>query len=140
MLFSNKTVIITGAAKGIGKGVALAFAPKGASIVIADIDSENGEKTASQINASGGNAIFVTTDVRVPSDIENLMQIAINKFNNISILINNAGFCRWISPYELPVEEWDDIINTNLRGTDACFGGILHRRPHPSELHQSWMD
>lgn len=118
--FSSKTVIITGAANGIGRGVALQYAMQGAYVVIADIDEKAGTETASLIKKQGGNAIFVQTDVRREADIVRLMEIAFQTYGRIDILINNAGKGLFKSPYDLTLEEWDDLINTNLRSAFLC--------------------
>ncbi|MFC5542591.1 MAG: glucose 1-dehydrogenase [Bacilli bacterium] len=115
MDFSNKTVIVTGAGNGIGKGIALLYAEKGANVIVADVDEKAGAKTVDAIKEKGGNALFVKTDVRDEEEIVRLMEIANLTFGRIDILINNAGVSVFKSPFELPIEEWDDIINTNLR-------------------------
>lgn len=120
MDFSNKTVIITGAANGIGKGIALLYAKKGANVVIADIDEKNGEETATIIKEQGGSAIFIKADVRKERDVVHLMEVAFQTFGKINILINNAGKGLFKSPYDLTLEEWDDLINTNLRSVFLC--------------------
>lgn len=113
--FSNKTVIVTGAGNGIGKGIALLYAKKGANVVLADIDEEAGTQTTNKINEQGGNALFVKTDVREEKEIIYLMEVAYKTYGRINILINNAGKSVFKSPYELSIDEWDDILNTNLR-------------------------
>ncbi|USK71313.1 SDR family NAD(P)-dependent oxidoreductase [Peribacillus asahii] len=115
MDFSNKTVVITGAGNGIGKGVALSYAEKGANIVLADIDETAGIQTVTRIKEQGGEALFVQTDVRIEADIIRLMEAANQTYGQIDILINNAGKALFRSPYDLSIEEWDDVINTNLR-------------------------
>lgn len=115
MDYSNKTVIVTGAGNGIGKGVALLYAEKGANVVLADLDEKAGSQTASAISEQGGEALFVKTDVRLESDIVRLMETAYQTYGRIDILINNAGKGLFKSPFDISVEEWDDIINTNLR-------------------------
>ena len=118
--FSSKTVIITGAANGIGKGIALHYAMKGANIVVADIDEKAGIETVSLMKGQGKNAIFVQTDVRREEDIIRLMKISFKTYGGIDILINNAGKGLFKSPYDLTLEEWDDLINTNLRSVFLC--------------------
>lgn len=113
--FSNRTVIVTGAANGIGKGIASLYGEKGANVVVADIDEKGGLKTVDIIKEQGGKAIFVPTDVRQEKDIIHLMEKANETFGRIDILINNAGKTVFKSPFELTTTEWDDIINTNLR-------------------------
>lgn len=120
MDFSNKTVIITGAANGIGRGIALHYAIHGANVVVADIDEKAGIETISLITEQGGNGIFVLTDVRHEADIIRLMKITYEKYGGIHILINNAGKGLFKSPYDLTLEEWDDLINTNLRSVFLC--------------------
>ncbi|MFJ8266022.1 SDR family NAD(P)-dependent oxidoreductase [Peribacillus asahii] len=115
MDFSNKTVVITGAGNGIGKGVALSYAEKGANVVLADIDETAGIQTVTRIKEQGGEALFVQTDVRMEADIIRLMEAANQTYGQIDILINNAGKALFRSPYDLSIEEWDDVIHTNLR-------------------------
>lgn len=115
MDFLNKTVIVTGAGNGIGKGIALLYAEKGAKVVVADVDTKSGEQTVSLIKEQGREAVFVQTDVRIEQDIVRLMETVNRTFGQIDVLINNAGKSVFKSPFELATEEWDDIINTNLR-------------------------
>lgn len=115
MTFINKTVIVTGAGNGIGKGIALLYAEKGARVVVADMDATAGEQTVAQINKHGGKSIFIPTDVRLEEDILRLMEAANQAYGRIDILINNAGKSVFKSPFELKTAEWDDMINTNLR-------------------------
>ncbi|WP_423800966.1 glucose 1-dehydrogenase [Neobacillus sp. SAB-20_R2A] len=115
MDFSNKTVIVTGAGNGIGKGVALLYAKKGANVVLADVDEKAGSQTTNTITGQGGEALFVKIDVRLESDIVRLMETAHQTYGRIDILINNAGKGLFKSPFDVSVEEWDDVINTNLR-------------------------
>jgi NAD(P)-dependent dehydrogenase (short-subunit alcohol dehydrogenase family) len=116
MTLTNKVVIVTGASKGIGRGIALIFAEKRATVVIADIDEKQGKQLEEQICSHGGQSLFVKTDVRKEADIFHLMEFTNKTFGSIHILINNAGKGgAFKSPYDLSLEEWDDIINTNLR-------------------------
>lgn len=116
MSFLSKTVIVSGSGKGIGRSIALAYAAEGAFVIIVEKDKTEGLKTEAEILQTGGNALFVETDVSCETDIINAVNRAIGKYGRIDIVINNAGFARWKSPYELSVEEWDSVLNTNLRG------------------------
>ncbi|MEC0204946.1 glucose 1-dehydrogenase [Paenibacillus lautus] len=118
MKFQDKTVVITGSANGIGRGVAEAYALSGARVILSDVHEEQGNLAANALNEQGLNAIFVPCDVRKEEDIKRLMNQAVQYAGTIDILINNAGVSRWKSPYELTVEDWDDVINTNAR---SCF-------------------
>jgi NAD(P)-dependent dehydrogenase (short-subunit alcohol dehydrogenase family) len=120
MLFSNKVVIVTGASNGIGRVIARTYAQKGANVVLADIDEETGMKITSEIIENGGSAIFVKTDVRKEEDIQKLIDTSESNYKTIDIVINNAGKGMFKSPYDLTLEEWDDVINTNLRSVFLC--------------------
>jgi len=120
MSFKDKVVIITGAGRGIGRSIALKYASSGAKVVIAEKDRASGEETLNHIHNSGGDAYFHRTDVSNPSDVESLVTKTEEKYGVIHILINNAGVSVVKSPYELSVEEWDTVINTNLRGVFLC--------------------
>ena len=120
MKFENQVVIITGAGNGIGKRIAIEYAKNGANVVVADIDEEGGQQTVADIKSLNGNAIFFKTNVGEPKDIKILMKQAVNTYGTIDVLINNAGVSRWKSLFELSVEEWDDLLNTNLRSVFLC--------------------
>ncbi|MFC7684508.1 SDR family NAD(P)-dependent oxidoreductase [Ureibacillus sp. GCM10028918] len=120
MMFQNKTVIVTGASQGIGKELAIQYAKLGACVVMADIHEELGQSTCSKLVEDGHKAIFVPTDIRKEQDIIHLMTNAVLHFNTIDILINNAGIFKPTSPYDLSIDIFDDIINTNLRSVFLC--------------------
>ena len=113
-------VIVTGGGNGIGREIATAFAEKGAAVMIADKDDEAGMKNSESINSYGNKAYFFHTDISIPSDIKNLISESLRLLGRIDVLVNNAGYGIWKSPFELEVEEWDSIIDTNLRGTFLC--------------------
>ncbi|MGE7824222.1 SDR family NAD(P)-dependent oxidoreductase [Paenibacillus sp. NPDC093718] len=118
MKFQDKTVVITGSAHGIGRGLAEAYALSGARVILSDVREEQGNQAANALKEQGLNAVFVPCDVRKEEDIKRLMSQAVQYAGTIDILINNAGISHWKSPYELTVEDWDDVINTNAR---SCF-------------------
>jgi NAD(P)-dependent dehydrogenase (short-subunit alcohol dehydrogenase family) len=120
MTFTNKVVIVTGAANGIGRGIASAYAEKGATVLLADVEEAKGKQTESALKQTGAEVLFVKTDVRSESDIINLMETAKRTYGRIDVLINNAGKGLFKSVYEVTVEEWDDIIKTNLRSAFLC--------------------
>jgi NAD(P)-dependent dehydrogenase (short-subunit alcohol dehydrogenase family) len=113
-------VIVTGGSNGIGREIAGAFAEKGAEVLIADKDDEAGKRSCESINSSGGKASFCKTDISNPSDIKNLISESLRLLGRIDVLVNNAGYGAWKSPYDLLIDEWDSIIDTNLRGTFLC--------------------
>ncbi|WP_407920404.1 SDR family NAD(P)-dependent oxidoreductase [Gottfriedia luciferensis] len=113
--FKGKSIIITGAANGIGEGIALLFGKLGANIFIADLDENKGKNVIQKIEKNGGKAIFHKTDVSKEEDIINLIQTVIEKLGRLDILINNAGISVFKPLFDLSVDEWDKILNTNLR-------------------------
>jgi NAD(P)-dependent dehydrogenase (short-subunit alcohol dehydrogenase family) len=112
----NRTVIITGGANGIGEELVKQYAALGDKVVFADIDVKKGKS----IESNYINSHFVQTDVRNVQDIKQFIQEAERTTGRIDILINNAGVSRFKSPFELTLEDWDDVINTNLRSTFFC--------------------
>lgn len=111
---SKSVVIVTGAANGIGRSVAEAYVNNDDYVIIADIH-ESGEEMAQQWRALGKEVLFVKTDVRLADDLTRLMKTTIDTYGRIDILVNNAGKVLFKSPYDIEVEEWDDILQTNLR-------------------------
>ncbi len=111
----NKTIIVTGGANGIGKCIAETYAAANFNTVIADIDNANGQLLEEKIREKGYEAYFISTDISKFDDIQKLVNQTYEKYGSINILINNAGISRSTSAYLLSVEEWDLILNTNLR-------------------------
>ncbi len=120
MRYSGKVVIVTGAGRGIGRCVAEQFASDGAMVILAERDTASGTEAEQRIIAGGGDALFICTDVSNPVTVTDMVRQAVEKYGRIDILVNNAGFGIWKSPLELSLEEWDEVINTNLRGTFLC--------------------
>ena len=129
-IYSGKTVIVTGAANGIGRAVAKAFAAEDARVILADIDAPAGgelERTlnvsgakVSGANVSGANALFLRTDVSKPESIRRMIAETVAKTGHVDILINNAGIAANTPFDELSLADWDHVLNTNLRGAFLC--------------------
>ena len=115
--FENKVVVITGAGSGIGRTAALAFAREGGSVVIGDVNEDEGAETVRQILADNGFATAVRCDVRQPEDVQALIARAVTDFGGVDVLYNNAGVVRYGTVEELSVEDWDFQIDVNLKGT-----------------------
>ncbi|NYE57087.1 glucose 1-dehydrogenase [Carboxydothermus ferrireducens] len=120
MGFKDKVVVVTGAGRGIGRSIARMYAEHGAKVVIADRNFQDALETERLISEEGGEAMAILADVSKPEDVITLMEKIEKRYGRLDILINNAGFGCWKSPYDLTVEEWDSVINTNLRGTFLC--------------------
>jgi NAD(P)-dependent dehydrogenase (short-subunit alcohol dehydrogenase family) len=131
MKYMDKVVIITGAGSGIGRAVAVAYAEEGATVVIAEKDQVTGPETEKLIIASGGKACFIRTDISWPEEIAVMTKRVPELYGTIDILVNNAGFGIWKPPYDLAVGEWDEVINTNLRGAFLCAreaAGVMRQK------------
>lgn len=125
MRFENKTAIITGSGQGIGQSIAKRLASEGASVIISDINLDTGHKTAEEIKeVFNVETSCVRTDVRNRDDIYNLVEFGIRNFGHIDILVNNAGICPLSKIEDITKEEWDEVININLRGAFFCSQAV----------------
>ena len=111
----NQTVIITGAANGIGATLAKTYAQKGATVILADVDQMTGDEVAADIESDGGTAYFYHLDVQDEHDVQLLIDKALEHTGRIDIVINNAGIIVRKPILELSLEEWDRVQHTNLR-------------------------
>jgi len=124
--FEDKVALVTGAASGIGRASALAFAREGASVVVADVDAAGGQETTKQIESNGGRASFVETDVSRSSDVEALVKHTLDTYGRLDIAHNNAGILgpRAITA-ECSEEDFDRVIAINLKGIFLCMRNEL---------------
>lgn len=116
----EKVAIVTGAGIGIGKATAIALAKEGANVVVNDINQKAGEETTEQIQGLGGKAIFVNGDVSKEDNVKELFRMTFESFGSIDILINNAGISPKLPFYEITPEDFDVVINTNLKSNFMC--------------------
>ena len=132
MELKDTVAIVTGAARGIGRGIALELARAGAHIVIADLPSvqEEMETTRAAVDAEGVQSVCVHCDVRDWSQVEAMTKAALNRFGRIDILVNNAGVISIAPVVAMSEEEWDRIIGVNLKGTFLCSKAVA---PHMME-------
>ncbi|MBN2333624.1 MAG: SDR family oxidoreductase [Deltaproteobacteria bacterium] len=122
---SGQNAIVTGAARGIGAGIAIALAEAGAGVVVSDIIP--GDETVATIRAMGGAANYIKADMSEPEDIRRLAAASIEAMDHIDILVNNAGIVHRDSLVDTPVETWDRVCNIIMRGTFLCIQAIY---PH----------
>jgi NAD(P)-dependent dehydrogenase (short-subunit alcohol dehydrogenase family) len=131
MLLSNKVAIITGGARGIGRGIAMKFAEEGCSPVIVDVLAAEGRKTAEELSKKERNAVFIKCDITDRSQVKEMVDQVIGKFGKVDILINNAGITGLPkSVTDINEEEWDRVLSINLKGMFLCCKTVV---PHMKE-------
>jgi 3-oxoacyl-[acyl-carrier protein] reductase/2-hydroxycyclohexanecarboxyl-CoA dehydrogenase len=121
MRLENKIAVVTGAARGIGKGIALRLAEEGANIVIADVNLEIATQAVNEIKALGRKALPMKVDVSKRAEVQNLIDSTIREFGRLDILVNNAGINRDAMVHKMSSEQWDQVISVNLTGTFNCL-------------------
>jgi NAD(P)-dependent dehydrogenase (short-subunit alcohol dehydrogenase family) len=128
-MFEGKVAVITGGNSGIGRTTAIAFAAEGARVAIGARRAAESEETIRQIQAQGGEAIFVPTDVRRADQVQNLMDAAVSRWQRLDYAFNNAGIggSAFVPIPDYPEEVWDDVINVNLKGV---FLAMKYEIPH----------
>jgi 3-oxoacyl-[acyl-carrier protein] reductase len=124
---AGRVVIVTGGARGIGKAIALRCAAEGASVVIADIEGELAAQTAAQVEALGGQALAVRTDVSAADSVGAMVAAALDRFGRIDVLVNNAAIVDLArQPSDLISEqEWDRVMLVNVKGPWLCIRAVL---------------
>ena len=161
---TDKVAIVTGAGRGIGRAIALGFAQAGADVVVADITAADGKDTAAKVEAEGGKALAIPTDVRNVDQVTNMLQKTLDLFGRVDILVNNAGglsrgqFSDISSHiFDMSAHAWEAVINENLNNnltsTFICskivgevmarqktgniinMGSIAGLGPYPSAAH-----
>jgi len=116
-MLNNKVGLVTGAASGIGRAVALVWAREGAKVVVSDLDREGGEATVALVRAQGGDAMFVPCDVGRPEDAQALVEQTVAHFGRLDMACNNAGIGGPSAPLaEYPLAGWAQVLNINLSG------------------------
>ena len=124
----GRVVIITGGGKGIGRVYAEQFARAGAKVIAADIDEQAAMTTAADITTDGGSAHGVAVDIADPASVERMVAATLERFGDIEVLVNNASLMSTLPrrPWtEIPVEEWDQVMNVNLRGMFLCCRAVF---------------
>lgn len=121
MLLSNKIAIVTGGAQGIGRAIAQLFCEEGASVLIGDINVDEAKETASDItDKTGKKCIALKVDISRKEDIDRMVSLTIKEFSRIDILVNNAGIVLRKLILDMSEDEWNRVMDVNLKGTFLC--------------------
>ena len=124
MSLTGKVALVTGSAQGIGKSIALVLAGDGADCIISDVNLELAEKTAEEIRSTGRKALSVKSNVVDADDVAAMVQAGIDEFGKIDILVNNAGITRDGLLMRMKDEDWDQVLNVNLKGAFLCIRAV----------------
>ncbi|GAI87884.1 unnamed protein product, partial [marine sediment metagenome] len=121
----NKVAIVTGAGRGIGKAIAIALAREGANIIAIDVDIQTAEKVAKEIKSLDRQAWAIQVDVSDSKEVNRMVQLVLKKFKRVDILVNNAAIIRRGSIEDLTEEDWDRVMDVNLKGTFNCMKAVV---------------
>lgn len=127
--FKDKVVLISGAAQGVGRVCALAFAERGAKLALCDINDKGGEETLRLVNGAGANGLYQHADVSVEAEVQRFIGATVERFGRLDVAVNNAAKEIEGPTLDLPSSAFDELIATNLKG--------VHVRPSPPRLGSS---
>lgn len=117
---TGQTAIVTGGGRGIGKAISIALAKKGVNVVVVGTNFDIASQTAQELIALGVKSLAVKADVSQVDDVKNIFEKAMSEFGKIEILVNNAGITRDNLLIRMKDEDWDTVLNVNLKGTFLC--------------------
>lgn len=120
MRVKDRVAIVTGAAMGIGKGIATVLSREGAKVAVADVNAEEGQRTVEALKRGGGDALFVRTDVADEAQVRALVDQTVDRFGSLSILVNNAAIGVYTPVHETTLEAWERCLRVNLTGPFLC--------------------
>lgn len=125
MNLQGKCAFVTGAGRGIGRGIALAFANAGCDIVAVARTASEIAETADEVRQRGGKALEVTCDVTSPKDVQSAVAKALDEFGRIDILVNNAGYARFVPLKDMTLDNWRQTLDVNMTGPFLCTQAVL---------------
>ncbi|MEA3363896.1 MAG: 3-oxoacyl-[acyl-carrier-protein] reductase [Thermodesulfobacteriota bacterium] len=123
-MVQDKVALVTGASRGIGRSISLALADQGAKIVAVDVDLQATEAFVAELKASGAEAVAVQGNVTLSADVEQMVKVAKETFERIDILVNNAGITRDALLLRMKDEDWDAVLDVNLKGAFLCTRAV----------------
>ena len=121
----NKVAIVTGAGRGIGKAIAIALAREGANIIAIDVDIQTAEEVAKEIKSLDRQALAIQVDVSDSKEVNRMVQSVLKKFKRVDILVNNAAIIKRGSIEDLTEEDWDRVMDVNLKGAFNCMKAVV---------------
>jgi len=124
MRLSGKIAIVTGAARGIGRAIALRFGQEGARVAVVDLRESEGHETVRLIETSGSQAVFIRTDVSDSAQVQAMVGAVVQQWGTIDILVNDAGICPFEGFLEMPEALWDQVLDVNLKGYFLCSQAV----------------
>jgi NAD(P)-dependent dehydrogenase (short-subunit alcohol dehydrogenase family) len=124
MRLDNRTAIVTGARRGIGRAIALALAKEGANVVVSDVNQEDCQKVVAEIESLGRRGLALKCNVTSRAEIEEMVKITVAEFGKVDILVNNAGVITFKPFLELTEDDWDKTLNVNLKGQFLCAQAV----------------
>jgi len=125
MKLQDRVAIVTGAGGSIGSRIAIVLAKEGAKVVVNDRTTRSARKTVDEIRTSGGKAIPIKADVSKSGEVQRMVQRAVDEFGKIDILVNNAGIFHYGGLEDISEEDWDKVLNTNLKGAFLCAKAVI---------------
>ncbi len=126
MRFTDRVVMVTGAAKGIGAATARAFGREDARVALLDVDASGGEAVAAEVRRLGVEALALETDVTVAADVRGAVETIVRRWSRIDVLVNNAGgFAALRRAEDIPDDEWDAILRLNVTSAFLCAKAVL---------------
>jgi NAD(P)-dependent dehydrogenase (short-subunit alcohol dehydrogenase family) len=123
-VLDHKIAVVTGAGRGIGEAIAIAFASKGASVALVDRDFPLVQELSKKLQSNGHDALAVGADVSIAEEVSQLARVVLNRFDHVDILVNNAGLTMFVPTSEMTENEWDRIIAVNLKGAFLCSQAV----------------
>lgn len=120
MMFQDKVAVVTGASRGIGRAIALALANQGAKLVLSARSLAALDETLVAVKAAGAEVVPVAADVSIEADAQSLIDAAVSNFGRVDILVNNAGITRDTLLFRMSEQDWDTVLDTNLKGAFFC--------------------
>jgi NAD(P)-dependent dehydrogenase (short-subunit alcohol dehydrogenase family) len=124
MKLDNRTSIVTGARRGIGRAIALALAKEGANVVVSDVNQEDCQKVVVEIESLGRRGLALKCNVTSRAEIEEMVKRTVAEFGKVDILVNNAGVITFKPLLELTEDDWDKTLNVNLKGQFLCAQAV----------------